>query len=229
MKRNLFTVFFLTILFFAGGDRAVGGSIGDPGATLEKGTWALGPEISGVSREISDQGNVRYDTESWRLLLKGSYGITDWLEVFGRLGGATFKIRGTPFDSSLGIAAGGGLKGTFLDPPAHPLRYSLGGQFLYIQTDNQGATAKWFEYDIWLGASYKDLKNLIPYGGVVYSRVDGKLENFNPQPALDKFKSPTAAGIFFGIDWPLSKKTNLGIEARLFSENSGTLSLMYRF
>jgi len=228
MKKVLVVLVLLASAFLAK-DRVSAGGIGDPGASLSKGSGALGPEISGVAREISDQGNVRYDTESWRLLLKGSYGIRDWLEVFGRLGGATFKIRGTPFDSSLGIAAGGGLKGTFLDPPGHPLRYSLGGQFLYIQTDNQGATAKWFEYDIWLGASYKDLKNLIPYGGVVYSRVDGKLENFNPQPALDKFKSPTAAGIFFGIDWPLSKKTNLGIEARLFSENSGTLSLMYRF
>ena len=66
----------------------------------------MGPEVSGVGREISDQSNVRYDTESWRLLLRGSYGILDWLEAFGRLGGATLKIRGTSFDSSLGIAAG---------------------------------------------------------------------------------------------------------------------------
>jgi hypothetical protein len=105
----------------------------------------------------------------------------------------------------------------------------VGGQFLYAQADNQGATAQWFEYDIWLGVAYKDWKNLIPYGGIVYSRVDGKLENFPAKPTLDEFRSPTDAGIFFGIDWPLSKKTNLGIEARLFSENSGTLSLMYRF
>ena len=109
------------------------------------------------------------------------------------------------------------------------MRYSAGGQFLYVQADNQGGTAKWFEYDIWLGVSHKDWKNLIPYGGIVYSQVNGKLENFPAKPTLDDFRSPTAAGIFFGIDWPLTKKTILGIEARLFSENSGTLSLMYRF
>lgn len=189
----------------------------------------FGPEVSGVGREVSDRNNVGYDTESWRLLLKGSYGITDWLEGYGRLGGTTLKIRGTSFDSSLGIAAGGGLKGTFLDPPGHPLRYSLGGQFLYMQTDSQGATAKWFEYDVWLGASYKDLKNPIPYGGVVYSRVDGRLENFNPKPALDDFRSSTAAGIFFGVRWPMSPKTHLGIEARLLSENSASASLYYGF
>jgi hypothetical protein len=195
MKKTFF-IFFFAILFFTGGECTFAGSIGEPGATMKKGDWALGPEISGIAREISDRENVRYDTESWRLLLKGSYGVTDWLEVFGRMGGATIKIRGTPFDRNLGIAAGAGLKGTFLDPPGHPLRYGLGGQFLYAQADDQGATAKWFEYDIWLGVSYKDSKNLNPYGGVVYSRVDGKLQDFHPKPALDEFRSPTAAGIF---------------------------------
>jgi len=227
--KKVFVVLVLLGSAFLGRDRVFAGAIGDPGATLMKGEWALGPEISGVGREISDRDGMRYDTESWRLSLKGSYGVTDWLEVFGRMGGATIKIRGTPFDSNLGIAAGAGLKGTFLDPPGHPLRYGLGGQFLYAQADDQGATAKWFEYDIWLGVSYKDSKNLNPYGGVVYSRVDGKLQDFHPKPALDEFRSPTSAGIFFGIDWLLSKKTNLGIEARLFSENSGSLSLRVRF
>jgi len=59
--------------------------------------------------------------------------------------------------------------------------------------------------------------------------VDGQLENFNPKPALDDFRSSTAAGIFFGVRWPMSQKTYLGIEARLFSENSATASLYYGF
>ena len=227
--KPVLVVFVLLAILFSTREHTVAGGIGDPGSTLNKGTWAFGPEISGVGREISDRDNVGYDTESWRLLLKGAYGITDWLEGYGWLGGATLKIRGTSFDSSLGIAAGGGLKATFWDPPGHPLRYSLGGQFLYMQTDSQGATAKWFEYDVWLGASYRDLKNLLPYGGVVYSRVDGKLDNFNSKPALDDFRSPTAAGIFFGVRLPMSQKTYVGIEARLFSENSATAFLYYGF
>ncbi len=108
-------------------------------------------------------------------------------------------------------------------------RFSQGGQFFYAKADDQGATAKWFEYDIWLGVSYKYSKSFNPYGGVVYSQVNGKLEDFHLKPALDDFRSPTSAGIFFGIDWLLSKKTNLGIEARLFSENSGSLSLRFLF
>ena len=103
MKKVL-TVALLLAVAFLGRERAFGGGIGDPGATLKRGGWAVGPEISGVGREISDRDNVKYDPESWRFFLKGSYGIMDWLEIFGRMGGATFKIRGTPYDSSPGIA-----------------------------------------------------------------------------------------------------------------------------
>ncbi len=228
MKKGLMALFFFTGLFLAR-DQIFAGNIGDPGATLNQGRFSTGPEFSGVSREIRDGNGIRYDTESWRLLLKGSYGITDWLEGFGRLGGATLKIRGTPFDSNPGIAGGAGLKATFLDPPGHPLKYSFGGQFFYLEAGDRDARGKWYEYDLWLGVAYKDWKKLTPYGGIVYSRVDGKMQDFPARPALDEFKSPTAMGIFFGVDWKIKDKFHLGIDARLFGENSGTFSLHYRF
>lgn len=228
MKKALIAIYLLLLLFLTQSE-TLAGNIGDPGATLNKEAWSLTPEFSSMTREIRDRDGIRYDTESWRLLLKGSYGITDWLEGFGRLGGATVKIRGTPFDSNLGIAGGAGLKATFLDPPSHPLRYSVGAQFLYLQADDREAKAKWFEYDIWTGVAYKDWKKFIPYGGIVYSRVDGKMQDFPSKPALDEFKSPTAMGIFFGVDWKIKEKLHLGIDARLFGENSGTFSLSYRF
>jgi hypothetical protein len=214
-------------LFLGGISRA--GNIGDPGAGLKQKEASLGLEFTGLTREIRDGDGIRYDSESWRLLLKGSYGITDWLEGYVRAGGATLKIRGTPFDSNPGWAGGGGLKLTFLDPPGHPLKYSLGAQFLYQEAEDRDAKGKWFEYDLWLGASYKDWKQVTPYGGVVYSRVDGKMEKFRAKPALDDFKSPTVMGLFFGVDWRLSERLSLGIDARLFGEYSGTFSAGYRF
>jgi hypothetical protein len=228
MKKILIALI-LTTGFFLSQENSFGGSIGDPGATLLKGKFSLGPELSLVSREISDGNNVRYDTEAWRLFLKGSYGINDWVETFGRVGAATLKIHGTSFNSSPGIAGGGGVKINFLDPPGHPLRYSLGGQFLYSQIDDSGATAKWLEYDIWAGVAYKDLKDLVPFGGIVYSRVDGKLKDFPSQPALNEFRSPTAMGIFMGLDWHIDKRMTMGVEFRGFAENSRTISLRYRF
>jgi len=215
--------------FLLSPENSFAGSIGDPGATLMMRELSLGPELSWVSREIRDENTVRYDTEAWRIHLKGAYGVTDWVEAFARVGGATLKVRETSFEGSPGISAGGGVKLNFLDPPGHPLRYSVGGQFLYSQIDDGGATAKWFEYDIWGGVAYKDLKDLVPFGGIVYCRVDGKLKDFPSQPALNEFKSPTAMGIFLGLDWNMNKQMTLGVEFRGFAENSGTISLRYRF
>ena len=220
---------FSLLLWFSLGGNSPAGNIGDPGAGLKPKEVSLGLEFTGLTREIRDGDGVRYDTDSWRLLLKGAYGITDWLEGYVRAGGATLKISGTPFDSNPGWAGGGGLKLTFLDPPGHSLKYGLGGQFLYLETEDQDAKGKWLEYDLWLGVAYKDWKKMTPYGGVVYSRVDGKMENFPAKPTLDEFKSPTAMGVFFGVDWRLSERIYLGIDARLFGEYSGTFSARYHF
>ncbi len=228
MKRVVIALTILASLWTMKID-AVAGNIGDPGATLNKGQWSLGPEVSGVFREISDRMGTRYDAESWRFLLKGSYGVTNWLEGFGRLGSATIKLRGLPFSSDPGFAGGAGLKVNFLDPPEHPLRYSAGGQFLYSQAEDGGATGKWFEYDLWLGVAYKDWKKLTPYGGVVYSGVDGKLTDLPAEAAVGDFKSATGMGVFFGVDWKIYERWHLGVDARLSGENSGNVSLVYRF
>jgi len=55
------------------------------------------------------------------------------------------------------------------------------------------------------------------------------MENFPAKPTLDEFKSPTAMGVFFGVDWRLSERIYLGIDARLFGEYSGTFSARYHF
>ena len=54
------------------------------------------------------------------------------------------------------------------------------------------------------------------------------MKNFPAKPALDEFKSPTAMGVFFGVDREIKNKILLGFNVRLFGENSGTLSLLYR-
>ena len=51
MKRVVMVSVFFVILFSTR-DHTIAGGVGDPGATLNKGTWAFGPEVSGVGREI---------------------------------------------------------------------------------------------------------------------------------------------------------------------------------
>jgi len=71
MKRIFLALIIFSAIFFLE-KITEAGNIGDPGATLSKGSFSLGSEFSGVSREIRDGEGVRYDTESWRLILKGS-------------------------------------------------------------------------------------------------------------------------------------------------------------
>jgi len=82
---------------------------------------------------------------------------------------------------------------------------------------------------LWPGVAYHDWKKMNPCREVVYSRVDGKRENFPAMRALDEFKSPTAMGIFFGGDWWLTEKIYLKGDARLFGEHSGTFSAQHHF
>jgi hypothetical protein len=55
------------------------------------------------------------------------------------------------------------------------------------------------------------------------------MRNFPSKPALDEFSSPTAFGIFLEVGWEAYSRVRLGIDARLFGENSGTFLLIYRF
>ena len=55
------------------------------------------------------------------------------------------------------------------------------------------------------------------------------MRNFPSKSALVEFRSPTAFGIFMGVGWEAYRRVWLGIDARLFGENSGTFSLTYRF
>ena len=53
--KKVFIVLVLLASAFLARDRVFAGEIGDPGATLMKGEFALGPEFSGVGREIRDR------------------------------------------------------------------------------------------------------------------------------------------------------------------------------
>jgi len=49
------------------------------------------------------------------------------------------------------------------------------------------------------------------------------------QKKVEKGERSASAGTFLEFDWQVNKRISLGREFRKFSENSGTLSLEYRF
>ena len=220
-------VFAAFILFLGGISQA--GNAGESGEKTDKGTFSLGREFSGVAGETCDGVEGWSDSSSWRTLLNGAYGLTDWLEGMGRLRSARFKLQGVSLGSTPENALGGGIKATLLDPSAHPLRYGLGGQFLHLQAEDRDSAGKSVEYDLWVGLFYREEKRILPPGWGVYSGLDEERKNFRPRTGWEAFKSPTPAGIFFGLGYPVAPNFQLGIDASLLGENSGTFTLRYRF
>jgi hypothetical protein len=220
-------VFTAFILFLGGISEAGNGSEAED--TTGKGILPLESIFSGVAGEISGDVGRQSDPPSWRTLLKGTYRLTDWLEGVGRLGPAKFKFQGISLGSNLENAAGGGIKPTLLDPSAYPLRYSPGGQFLHLSAEDRDSAGKRVEYDLWVGFFYREEKKVVPPGWGVNSGSDGEINNFRPRTGWEAFKSPTPAGIFFGLGYPVAPNFHLGIDASLLGENSGTFTLRYRF
>jgi hypothetical protein len=222
-----FFVFAAFILFLGGISEA--GNTSEPEDTREKGILPLQSIFSGVAGEISDDVGRQSDPSSWRTLLKGTYRLSDWLEGVGRVGPARFKFQGISLGSNLENAAGGGIKPTLLDPSAYPLRYSPGGQFLHLSAEDRDSAGKRIEYDLWVGFLYREERRVVPTGWGGNPGSDGEITNFRPRTGWEAFKSSTPASIFFGVGYPVAPNFQLGIDASLLGENSGTFTLRYRF
>jgi len=229
VKKSWTWVFVLaTFILFLGGISEAG-NVSEPEDTTEKGTLPLECKFSGVAGEVSDGVGRQFDFPSWRTLLKGTYRLTDWLEGVGRLGPARFKFKGISLGSNLESAAGGGIKPTLLDPSSYALRYSPGRQFLHLSAEDRDSAGRRVEYDLWVGFFYREERKVVPTGWGGNSGSDGEITNFRPRTGWEAFKSPTPAGIFFGVGYPVAPNFQLGIDASLLGENSGTFTLRYRF
>ncbi len=229
MKKSWPWVFVLaTFILFLGGISEAGNA-SEPGDTTDKGLFSLERIFPGVAGEISDGVGRQSDLPSWRTLLKGTYRLTDWLEGVGRLGPARSKFQGISLGSNLENASGGGIKPTLLDPSAYPLRYTPGGQFLHLSAEDRDSAGRRVEYDLWVGFFYREERKVVPTGWGGNSGSDGEITNFRPRTGWEAFKSPTPAGIFFGVGYPVAPNFQLGIDASLLGENSGTFTLRYRF
>jgi hypothetical protein len=229
LKKSLPSVFVFAAFILLLGWISEAANASEPEDTTEKGILPLEWIFSGAAGEASDDVGRQSDFPSWRALLKGAYRLTDWLDGVGRLGPSRFKFQGISSGSNVENAAGGGIKFTLLEPSAYPLRYSPGGQFLHLSAEDRDSAGKRIEYDLWLGFFYREERKVVPPGWGGNSGSDGEIKNFRPRTGWEAFKSPTPAGIFFGLGYPVAPNFHLGIDASLLGENSGTFTLRYRF
>ena len=218
---------------------AQAGTIGYPAARQER-LLQVRIEVAGDSfRELMEPSGIgaagEYKLGTGRALLTVASGVTDWSEIYARLGTAEFHIEGTDFNGSYGTAYGGGVR-------LRLLRFGWGvvgvtGQYLRFTSSDDAPSridASWEEFDLALGAGTRRLGTFQLYAGAAYhlSRVD--LTGGEGALATG-FESAIPARGFAGlnfyplVDFPAGHVV-VNVEARFIGETPQfTLGLQYSF
>lgn len=189
----------ILLLFFS---VAMAGTIGNPTATVEQGSFRVGAEIDLTERDIEDDdGGESVEAESNRYIVRGTYGISDQINVYAKLGMADCTLDDLDFEGDNEVTYGGGLKATIYDEDE--LKIGVVVQLAYFSSEDsyeedtyeedsydyyyyhdsyscsysEDIELTWWEYEIAVGASYEGLENFVPYGGIFYSKIDGEAKS----------------------------------------------------
>lgn len=199
--------------------------IGDPTLTTGAGRFAVGGEIDIVfDRDIDfDAGDGDLNTN--RFLVTGSYGFLQNWDGFVKLGLFNGELDPGGVDIDPGFAIGVGARGSFVD--RGDFRFGALVQFLYFMSDVDTAGSPdidWFEIDLAPAVSYRGLGQIVPYGGLKLSFVDGEVDT----PGGD-FDGDDLIGIFGGASFAVTPQFNIGAELRLLDETALGFYARYAF
>lgn len=192
------------------------GSCGNPVLNPMAREFTLSLEMGYFNRDMDVRGG-RDDLSSYSMALKGTYGITPRLAVFGRFGMADLRLDRVNFSGSLEPSYGGGLMVALFRAQSDPtLNIVFTGAYDRLKS-SEGETR--------LGAnSYggsliitKGVKDLLLYGGFRLSRVD--LSGDRKVPDMD---SDDVLGFVAGVDYGISERIYLMAEAHLFDQYAVT-------
>ncbi len=209
----------------------------------KSGTLANGAEVKDI--EV---------TKGYEEMVKVSYGLLDWLDVYAKLGAAKYDSEDNVYVSGvkgysdkskaeMGFAWGLGLKA------AYPLKNNwLVGcdlQYLMSSHDNKinetnlttgavvSTTYKSNVIQEWHIAPYLGYKfgNLVPYLGVRYSDLRAKTKKPSDAGWADNLKSAADnnVGVFVGTDYKIGEHWKLNLEGRFVDEMAMSVGATYRF
>lgn len=210
------------------------GMLGYPAASQQP--FHLRVEVAGDSfkEEVTGLGDA--EANSARALFTAALGLTEWSEIYVRLGVADFAVDEALFNGGFDAAYGGGIRLRLLQLPIGDL--GLTGQYLRFtsnDSDSAGVRVKgeWEEVDIALGIGTRRFGPFQFYVGGAYHRAEMQLK-----PAVGvrtKLETDIPFRIFFGanifplVDFP-SGKFLVNIEARVIGETPQfTLGVQYAF
>ncbi len=163
-------------------------TIGDATA-IEQGKFGVALDLDMAKRDIEgeDDDGDGVELERNTYSVKGTYGITEKIGVFAKLGMSTLEVEGFEGDSE--FSYGVGLNAVIYD--TGELKFGLclqANSFSGTEENKQSEDAfdeeitwteevelKAMEYDLAFTAGYQIQENLSVYGGLMYSKFDGEI------------------------------------------------------
>lgn len=192
-------------------------------------------------------GKMEVGSEYKRVLLRLGYNVTNWMDVFIDLGGTDMSFDGAfeigssqinNFEKSLGFAYGGGFNASVYHWRRMRLGFDAGAEYLMGSNEDerksgvrtQTITADWKELTLSFKTRYLGFNNLVPYGGVAFSMLDGtiELDSAGTKTEMD-YNEADSFGILLGGNYYLGRHLIFQTEARFLDETSLALSVKYRF
>ncbi len=104
MKKELYSVSFilaLIVIFVSVSPVAIAGTVGNPTATVAHRSFLVGAEIDFWDRDVDIDGVGVEGVDGTKILVKGTYGISDKIDVFGKIGMA--KVEDSGYDPAFGL------------------------------------------------------------------------------------------------------------------------------
>ncbi len=210
-------------LLAAGAGSAFAGSSGNPVLNPMARGFTLSLELGYLNRDM-EYGGQKDDLSSYFMALKGTYGITSRIAVFGRLGMSDLRLDRQGFNGSLEPVFGAGLMFTLFRAKSDPsINIVFSASFDRLQS-SEGATD--LDANAY-GASViatKGVKDFLLYGGLRLSGVD--LSGDRKVPGMD---SDDPFGFVAGVDYGISERVYLMAEAHLFDQYAMNLGIGFTF
>ncbi len=232
MKKELCKASFilaLIVIFVSVSPVAMAGTVGSPTATVEQGSFQVGAEIDLWERDMEVETGDEGEVESKKILVKGTYGISDKIDVFAKIGMADAKIDNNDFEFDMDIAYE--IEGNVNVYEKGQIKADVVAQNpLWSGNDDDTAVGPNVEidateFDPAIGGSYEVSEAFNCYGGLMYDMV---IEEMSNGGSVDVDESDPI-GIFLGGKYTITPQVKAGLELRLTSETSFTLMGSFAF
>ena len=232
MKKELYRASFilaLIVIFVSVSPVAMAGTVGSPTATVEQGSFQVGAEIDLWERDMEVETGDEGEVEGKKILVKGTYGISDKIDVFAKVGIADAKIDNNDFEFDMDIAYE--IEGKVNVYEKGQIKADVVAQNpLWSGNDDDTAVGPNIEidateFDPAIGGNYEVSEAFNCYGGLMYDMV---IEEMSNGGSVDVDESDPI-GIFLGGEYTITPQVKAGLELRLMSETSFTLMSSFAF